>query len=118
MTFEERIRSHQKPTDEHRWPNMTIRHLGHSIMEIHKEEDAKEFLAGYLPWLEAQADLDTSALHVAQSNIGWFFGEGMSETDKAMWRNLIGASHPIFGAMKTNPTPQEAFDAGVARGIK
>lgn len=116
MTFEERIRSHQKPIDETRWPNLTIGHLIHSIMEIHEEEEAKEFLAGYLPWLAAQKDLTEPAASIASANIGWCFGEGMPETDREMWRKVANASHPMFGSMRVDPTPQEAFDAGYNRG--
>jgi hypothetical protein len=116
MNFEERIRSHQKPTDAYRWPNMTIGHLIKSIMEIHDEEDAKQFMDGYLPWLEAQVDLTEPPAYVAASNIGWCFGEGMSEEDREMWRKVAKASHPVFGSMRTEPSIIDALAAGFSKG--
>jgi len=115
MTFEERIRKHQKSTDEHRWPKMNLGHLMASILEIHTAEEAKEFREGYIGWTAAMTGSTDPPEHVVDMNIGWCFGEGMPEKYRAMWRKL-GASHPVFGDMKTDPTPEEALSAGFNLG--
>lgn len=115
MSFESAIREQQKRQyrgDKHFWPAMTIGDLIGAVLSIHNEQQAREFYEGYKSWLNGQPGLDNSAEHVARANIGWCFGEGMSESDMAMWRK-VGASHPIFGSMEKAPTATEAFEAGV-----
>lgn len=71
-----------------------------AVMAINNEADAQEFYRGYVEWLEAQPGRKTehTAKHVADMNIGWCFGEGMTDERKQMWAKCTTASHPIFGA--------------------
>lgn len=110
--FKEAIEAQQKVGDEYQWPQMTIGHLCGAVFSMHREEDAAQFYSEYVEWLRNQPDLKQPAETIARANIGWFFGEGMPDTDRAMWRK-VGASHPVFGGMETIPSPQEAFAAGV-----
>lgn len=87
-----------------------------AVMVIDNEADALEFYRGYIDYLEIQPDRTQPAKTVADANIGWCFGEGMSEERKAMWSRCTTASHPIFG--RSNPTPEEAFAAGVKAGAE
>lgn len=108
-TFEQLIKAQQSDVDTHKWPQYTIGHLIRAIMGIHNPETAKSFRNDYIENLKSVPDLDRRGpVYVADANIGWCFGEGMSESDRSMWRTL-GASHPIFGAMKSDPTAHEAF---------
>jgi hypothetical protein len=95
----------------------TIGDLIRAVMAVDNEADAKEFYRGYVEWLEAQPmDNGYTAQQVADSNIGWCFGEGMREERKRMWVMSTTASHPIFG--RTSPTPEEAVRAGIRAGQK
>ena len=82
-----------------------------AVMAISTEEEATEFYRGYIDFLEVQPDRTHPAEYVADANIGWCFGEGMSAEKQAMWSKCTTASHPIFG--RTTPTSKEAFEAGV-----
>lgn len=98
---------------------MTIGHLVRAIMQIHKPEDARQFYEEYVEYLKTCPDLDhRGPEYVARMNIGWCFGEGMAEADRAMWREVCAARHPAFGTMESNPSTQEAFDAGLRAGQK
>lgn len=81
-----------------------------AIMKINNPAEAQEFWDGYLDY-QTNAVPDRDAAAVCRSNIGWCFGEGMSDERKQMWVQVCGAAHPIFGTM--TPTPEEAFQAGV-----
>lgn len=117
MTFEERIRSHQKEgREENRWPEMTLGDLMDSVLEIHDPEQAKLFRDGYVEYIKAvrfgyEDEFNVGPEQTAAENIGWLFGEGMPQEDREIWRQL-GCSHPVFGEMRVDPTPEEAFQAG------
>lgn len=92
----------------------TIGDLISAVMAIDNEADAQEFYQSYVEWLDQQPDRTQPARFVADANIGWCFGEGMSEERKAMWCKCTTATHPFFG--RVNPSPQEALDAGMKAG--
>lgn len=111
MTFEQAIRKQQKKTDEYKWPKMTYGHVIQAVFEIHDVDSAREFRNGYIKWLGVNVDPVHTPEQVADANIGWCFGEGMPESDRAIWHSL-GAAHPVFGTMEKDPTPEEALEAG------
>jgi hypothetical protein len=92
----------------------TIGDFIRAVMAVTDEANAAKFYEGYLAYLEARPDREQPAEEVAKSNIGWCFGEGMKPEHRTMWQNVCNAEHPVFGAR--TPTPEEAFDAGVAAG--
>jgi hypothetical protein len=57
------------------------------------------------------------AEHINRVNLGYWAGYYSSET-RARVEKLFRCSHPIFGAIAEVgvPTPEEAFQAGIARG--
>lgn len=87
----------------------------HAVMAIHNEAVAKDFWQGYIQWM-GNTYPETDAQNVCRSNIGWCFGEGMPEKDRAMWIRVCDASHPVFGQAKV--TPKQAFAAGLELGGK
>lgn len=93
--------------------NYTIGAFVSAVMAIDDMVEAKEFWDGYLAHqTNTESDLDPA--EVCRSNIGWCFGEGMSDDHKQMWINVSNASHPVFGTM--TPTNEEAFQAGINHG--
>lgn len=96
----------------------TIGQIYHDMLRIDNSEEAKLYFDNYVLWLDRYPALhpnDTSE-KVAQSNLGWCFGEGMTEEQKWMWFRATGASHPVFGMH--NPTAEEAFFMGIREGEK
>lgn len=98
----------------------TIGELISAVFSIKTETDAKAFYEGYLEYLGNRwhEDDHTHDKHtpesVAQSNIGWCFGEGMDNKYIKMWSKVCNASHPVFGTAL--PTPEEAFAMGEKQG--
>lgn len=87
-----------------------------SIAET-EEERAALFYEGYVQWqMEQEPEAGREeAERIVRSNIGWCFGEGrMTDEEKRIWHEVVGASHPIFGT--ATPTPEEALKAGIERG--
>ena len=103
---------------EHDATRQTIGELIGAIFAIDNDSDARRFFDDYVAWMTALPAEDRSptgtADEVAKSNIGWAFGEGMAAERIAMWRNICGAAHPVFGAWL--PTPTEAVRAGLDAG--
>lgn len=115
MTFRERITKAMEnytniavPEGDH-----TVGALISAVMEIDDEAEAQEFWRGYVDYITI-AYPERPSEPVCRSNIGWCFGEGMSNERKEMWIKVSGASHPVFGQMK--PTTEEAFQAGIEAG--
>jgi hypothetical protein len=81
-----------------------------AIFSIDNEQDARAFYEGYVQHISEQPDLKDDPVYVVQSNIGWMFGEGMSDEMRAMWIRVCDASHPVFG--QTMPTIEQAFGMG------
>lgn len=87
-------------------------------MEITDAEDAKQYKAAYIAWI--QKDLDkglgeknATAEQIANSNLGYYAGYFSNETRERVER-LFNCAHPVFGsiAKKGAPTPEEAFEMG------
>jgi hypothetical protein len=87
-----------------------------AIMAIDSINSARSFYEGYVEWIIDNTGVESrsEAELVAESNIGFCYGEGMSPDRIAMWKEACSAEHPLFGA--TMPTPEEAFAEGVKRG--
>lgn len=121
-SFRSRVTRHMQSFPGHAEGAMTIGAFVRSVMEIHEDTEAQEFLRGYREWLrhvgedenpgipDGQAEFDL----LIASNIGWCFGEGMSYEDRQRWIRLVDARHPYFG--RSVPSVQEAFEAGVKAG--
>ncbi len=115
--FEYTIRKQQRKGDNHLWPHMNMGHLAGAILSIHNLRDATLFRTGYIEWMKVTQEVPTPEAKIVDSNIGWFFGEGMPEEDRKMWASL-GSRHPVFGTMETPPTFEEALKAGMEAGEK
>jgi hypothetical protein len=87
------------------------------VLAVSNESDAKTLFDGEVSVIQGEIDAGRwahpqDAITAARMNIGWCFGEGMSQERCAMWNRVCGASHPIFGSQK--PTPEQAVAAGFA----
>jgi len=88
-------------------------------MEITDPEDAKQYLEDYVNYIQAALDKEPrddskTALEIAGVNLGYYAGYYDNETRERVER-LFDCSHPVFGkAAEGTPTPEEAFEAGVA----
>ena len=68
-----------------------------AVFAVETEDEARRFHASYLKYLEANPCEGHTPAQVASSNIGWCFGEGMSDKQIGMWVSASGAVHPVFG---------------------
>lgn len=93
----------------------TLGDLIGAVLSIDNAYDARDFYEGLVEYYSSLplGAIKRSADEVARSNIGWCFGEGMAAARRAMWREVCDAAHPVFGAMETSPTPEEALQAGI-----
>jgi len=91
----------------------TIGAFTSAVLKIDTIAAAKEFWEGYLQHQKTVWS-ELNALRICQSNIGWCFGEGMSEECIQIWIQVCNASHPVFGTLI--PTLEEAFKAGMHLG--
>jgi hypothetical protein len=89
----------------------TIGELVLTVLEIDNERDARAFAEAYGEWI-ARTYPKESWQEVLRANIGWCFGEGMTQERVDMWVRVCGASHPIAGT-KLDTTPDQAFAAGM-----
>jgi hypothetical protein len=97
--------------------NATIGDFINAVLEIHNPTDALKFYESYVEHLGKVLDpLQYNAEDVAKKNIGWVFGEGMSQELKDMWIILCGATHPVFGQEKHSSF--EVFKMGLEMGRK
>ena len=97
----------------------TIEDFVCAVLAIDNEDDAAKFYAGHVAHIQRTIDKgewnsSSTAEEGAKSNIGWCFGEGMSDERRAMWVKVCGASHPVFGTKV--PTAGEAFKMGETMG--
>src|SRR5689334_18543821 len=87
----------------------TIGEFVSAVCRIDNEADACQFADEYLAWLtEHRAGFEP--INVMRSNIGWCFGEGMSQERIQMWSKVCEASHPFFG--RSLPSTDEALQMG------
>jgi len=87
-------------------------------MEITDPEDAKQYLAEYVSYIQTALDKeprddDMTAEQIAKTNLGYFAGYYSNETRERV-EELFMCSHPVFGSIKNNgsPTPEQAFNMG------
>jgi len=101
---------------------LTFKELLDPAMEIKENEDAKQYLASYVEWLEAAWLRDGKiekepAINIAKSNLGYWAGY-YSESTRKRVENLFECEHPIFGSIEKNgrPTAEEALKLGIKMG--
>jgi hypothetical protein len=83
---------------EHIIGEHTIGEFIRAVFSINNELDAHSFYNGYIEWLNKLPDDEHfTKIEIAQRNIGWCFGEGMSSNKIDMWRKVCNAFHPVFG---------------------
>jgi hypothetical protein len=87
-------------------------------MKITEADDAAQYLAAYVAYLEPNVKRERTdgmtAEQVARVNLGYYAGYYDSETRERVER-LFSCAHPIFGkASAGTPTADEAFAAGKA----
>ena len=87
-------------------------------MEITDPQDAQQYLAKYLKWIQKALDKEPrddnmTAEDIAKVNLGYFAGYYDDET-RVRVEKLFTCSHPIFGTIKDNgtPTADQAFQMG------
>ena len=87
-------------------------------MEITDPQDAQQYLAEYLKWIQKSRDKeprddDMTAEQIASANMGYYAGYYDNETRERV-EKLFRCSHPVFGTIKDNgtPTPEQAFKMG------
>ena len=93
-----------------------------AVLSIHTAKEARLFFDGYVKDIlnskerstERFSDRLGSPEAIARSNIGWCFGEAMSDKDRRMWIKTCDAAHPAFG--RKMPNPREAFEIGKRMG--
>jgi len=89
----------------------------HAVHNIASASEARQFLEDYSAFLESKGcGSKEKCSSIARANIGWCFGEGLSQERIDFWNEAVGAEHPYFGTKK--PTMEEAFEMGVAAGRK
>lgn len=86
---------------------ITVGMLCDAVFAVETEDEAKKFYDEYIAYLKRQPGCDRP-IYIAKANIGWFFGEGMSQDKIDMWVRATGAFHPVFGAKA--PSIEEAFE--------
>lgn len=102
----------------------TVGELLDPAMQITKQEDADQYLASYIKWI--QKDLDKTpnkdgltAEQIAKSNLGYYAGYYSNETRERV-EKLFKCEHPVFGSIEKNGAPgsKKAFEMGLAIGKK
>lgn len=96
--------------------NHTIGDFIGAVFSIDNEEDAKAFYASYVDYLSGIPNPKHTPEEIANSNIGWCYGEGMTTEKIRMWNKATDARHPVLGSMDPPPTPEESFVAGIKYG--
>ena len=85
-------------------------------MGITDAEDAKQYLAAYIKFQEANMQ-EASGKHTAEEickiNLGYWAGYYNEETRERV-EKLFNCSHPVFGSIKLNgyPSAEKAFSMG------
>lgn len=85
-------------------------------MQITDAEDAKQYLAAYINYLQkfsAEFEGGKTAEQVAKINLGYYAGYYSDETRERV-KNLFNCCHPIFGKVAEKQiAPAKAFQMGV-----
>lgn len=108
---------------------LTIGEALRPAMQITDEADAAQYLADYTAYIQRAIETQRayeekphgdglSAEQIARTNIGYFAGYYDRETRERVGR-LFACEHPVFGkAAVSVPTPEQAFEAGLLRGMQ
>ena len=89
-------------------------------MEITDPEDAQQYFAEYVNYIQKYhmldkepRDDDVTAEQIVKINLGYFAGYYDDETRQRV-EELFMCSHPVFGSIKNDgsPTPDQAFEMG------
>lgn len=88
--------------------------LGSALCSLKTEQDASEFWDAYVEFLSRPtAKLGgLSPSDVASANIGYLMGYYDREARQRVYGLFPQASHPIFGRFESEPTPEQALEAG------
>lgn len=99
---------------------LTIRECLAPAMAITEQEDADQYLADYVAYIQKHLDKEPrrdglTAEEIANINIGYYAGYYDHET-RACVERLFRCAHPIFGSVAKNgsPTNEQALAAGAA----
>ena len=97
---------------------LTIGEALDPAMKITDPEDAKQYKAAYVAYLQKHQDKegkvpDMTAEEIANANLGYYAGYHSNEVRKRI-EKLFNCAHPVFGSIKENgvPTPKQAFEMG------
>ncbi len=97
---------------------MSIAEFIRQVLAIRDPDEALAFFERIVAQLRLEHPEVKDPEMVVRSNIGWVFAEGMSIPCRKMWTALCGAEHPAFGKMESDPTPEEALQAGIDAATK
>lgn len=93
----------------------TIGDFMRAVLAIENDDDARRFYRGCVHFHATHGvDAPYTPWSVTKANIGWCYGEGMSEERRTMWIRVCDASHPVFG--QSMPSMGEAFEMGRTLG--
>jgi hypothetical protein len=80
----------------------TIEHFVNAVLRIDNVDDATKFYFGCVDYVQQQIDegvweSSSNAIESTEANIGWCFGEGMSQDRMKMWRKVSNTiAHPLW----------------------
>ena len=98
------------------WPEkMTYGEKYDPAMKVQTQEEAAAYFERCVTHTMRFGKTRQEAESIERSNIGYFAGYYDSKTAARVYR-LYGFGHPIFGT--TQPTPDEAFEAGKRMAIE
>jgi hypothetical protein len=85
-----------------------------AVMRVRTAEDAVRFYQEYLDHLLHDEDVPSpeEAARIAQANIGYILGEGMTDEQIRMWVESTPVRHPMLGTMDPRPTFADLIEAG------
>ena len=94
----------------------SVRGLFDAMEECETDEGAREWFAGYVAWMGANATGEAAGADpagVCRQNVGYVSGYGASQETIQRFERVAGACHPIFGSLsKSQPSAEDALAAG------
>lgn len=95
---------------------LTIGECLSPAMEITDKEDAMQYKAAYVAYIQADLDKNPNELtaeQIANANLGYFAGY-YSNKVRSRVEKLFECAHPVFGSIQKYgiPTAKEAFELG------
>ena len=88
--------------------------LGGALCKLGTEQDAREFWDAYVAFLNRPTARLSGGTpeSVAAANIGYLMGYYGPEERQRVYGLFPQASHPIFGRFETEPSAEQALEAG------